>query len=111
LMFEGSRRRAPVGTILSVGTPVGTMQIHLTCRDQTGRNLLTLRPRTTHDALIYHAAQMIAKGTISQTCEQCGTTFLSGGAGRGKNKKRGDARFCSDACRWKFHNESRRRAR
>jgi hypothetical protein len=107
LMFESSRHRIPVST---VGTPVGTMQIHL-ARRSDGSCFMTLRPRATRDALIYHAAQMIAKGTISQTCEQCGTTFLSGGAGRRKEKKRGDARFCSDECRWKFHNESRRRAR
>ena len=102
LMFEGRRP----GTIY----PVGTMVINLACKSD-GSCFMTVRPRTTHDALIYHAAQMIAKGTISQTCGQCGTTFLSGGAASGKDKKRGDARFCSDECRWKFHNESRRRAR
>jgi hypothetical protein len=107
LMFEGSRHRIPVST---VGTPVGSMEIHL-ARRSDGSCFMTLRPRATHDALIYRAAQMIAKGTISQTCEQCGTTFLSGGAGRAKDKKRGDARFCSDECRWKHHNESRRKAR
>jgi hypothetical protein len=102
LMFEGRRP----GTIY----PVGTMTINLACKSD-GSSFMTVRPRTTLDALIYHAAQMIAKGTISQTCEQCGTAFLSGGAASGKDKKRGDARFCSDECRWKFHNESRRRAR
>jgi hypothetical protein len=102
LMFEGRRPR----TIY----PVGTMVINLACKSD-GSCFMTVRPRTTHDALIYHAAQMITKGTVSQTCEQCGTTFLSGGAASGKDKKRGDARFCSDECRWKYHNESRRRAR
>jgi hypothetical protein len=102
LMFEGRRP----GTIY----PVGNMVINLACKSD-GSCFMTVRPRRTEDALIYHAAQMIAKGTISQTCKQCGTTFLSGGAASGKDKKRGDARFCSDECRWKFHNESRRRAR
>jgi hypothetical protein len=102
LMFEGRRP----GTIY----PVGTMRIHLACKSD-GSCFMTVRPHTTHDALVYHAAQMVTKGTISQTCEQCGTTFLSGGTGRAKDKKRGDARFCSDECRWKFHNETRRRAR
>jgi hypothetical protein len=102
LMFEGRRP----GTIY----PVGKMRINLACKSD-GSCFMTVRPDTTLDALVYHAAQMIAKGTISQTCEHCGTTFLSGGTGRGKDKKRGDARFCSDECRWKFHNESRRRAR
>jgi hypothetical protein len=102
LMFEGRRP----GTIY----PVGTMVINLACKSD-GSCFMTVRPQKTEDALVYHAAQMIAKGTISQTCEQCGTAFLSGGTASGKDKKRGDARFCSDECRWKFHNESRRRAR
>ncbi len=102
LMFEGRRP----GTIY----PVGTMEINLACRSD-GSCFMAVRPQATTDALIYHAAQMAAKGTTSQTCEHCGTTFLSGGAGHGKDKKRGDARFCSDECRWKFHNESRRKAR
>ena len=79
--------------------------------NRINRALWPFAPSSTHEVLIYHAAQMIAKGTESRTCEHCGTTFLSGGTGRGKDKKRGDARFCSDECRWKFHNKSRRRAR
>jgi hypothetical protein len=54
---------------------------------------------------------MIARGTISQVCEHCGNTFLSGGAGRGKEKKRSGSRFCSDECRWQHHNEMRRKAK
>ena len=71
---------------------------------------LALRPTDLHDALILYAARMIATGTAFNICENCKTPFLSGGA-RGRNKKRGDARFCSDECRWRYHNESRRKAR
>jgi hypothetical protein len=72
---------------------------------------LSIRPETTHDALVYHAAQMIAAGTKFHTCKHCRAPFLGGGAGHGRNKKRADAHFCSDACRWGYHNASRRKTR
>ena len=102
LMFDGPAGATELG--------VGRLAIYLAYKPDKSRSM-AVRPETTRGVLIYHAAQMIAKGTESRTCEHCGTTFLSGGTGRGKDKKRGDARFCSDECRWKFHNESRRRAR
>jgi hypothetical protein len=70
---------------------------------------LALRPANLRDALILHAARMRATGTTFNICDYCRAPFLSGGS-RGRNK-RGDSRFCSDECRWKFHNESRRKAR
>jgi hypothetical protein len=72
--------------------------------------ILALRPKDLNEALILYAARMHANGTSFGICKNCKTPFLAGGS-RGRNKKRGDARFCSDECRWKFHNESRRRAR
>jgi hypothetical protein len=76
-----------------------------------GRPLLSIRPDTTFDALVYHAAQMITAGTKFHTCEHCKTPFLGGGGAHGRNKKRSDARFCSDACRWGYHNASRRKTK
>jgi hypothetical protein len=69
-----------------------------------------IRPRSTHDALMYVAAMEIARGTISQTCDKCGTPFLEGGERMGK-KRRGGSRFCSDKCRYEYHNEERRKAK
>jgi hypothetical protein len=77
--------------------------------DANNKPMLSLQPRRLHQALTLYAARMIATGTTFNICENCKTPFLSGGSGR--NKKRGDARFCSDTCRWKYHNESRRKAR
>jgi hypothetical protein len=71
---------------------------------------LALRPDDLEAALRLCATQMIATGTAFNICKNCKIPFLSGG-GSSRNKKRGDARFCSDACRYKFHNESRRKAR
>jgi hypothetical protein len=76
-----------------------------------GTRSMAVRPTSTANALSFHAAQMIARGTAAQTCEHCGTIFLSGGGDPGKDKKRGGSRFCSDECRWQFHNKSRRKAR
>jgi hypothetical protein len=73
-----------------------------------GTHSIHIRPDSTKDALVYHAARMIAGGTTFQTCEHCGEPFLGGGMGRGA--KRGDARFCTDKCRSAFHNEARRKA-
>jgi hypothetical protein len=71
--------------------------------------VLALRPREVVDALLLCAARMMAAGTTFSICGHCKTPFLSGGT-RFRNK-RGDARFCSDECRWRWHNESRRKAR
>jgi hypothetical protein len=70
-----------------------------------------LRPWNTEAALYYRAAQMLAVGTKLLNCEHCHTPFLSGGEARGGGKRRRDARFCSDKCRWSYHNDEMRRKR
>jgi hypothetical protein len=77
--------------------------------DKDKRPVLALRPTDLQSALILYAARMIATGTTFNICEHCKTPFLSGGTRF--RTKRGDARFCSSECRWKWHNESRRKAR
>jgi len=71
--------------------------------------VLALRPGDLKNALTLYAARMIATGTTFNICEHCKAPFLSGGI-RGRNK-RGDSKFCSSECRWKWHNETRRKAR
>jgi len=87
---------------------IGSVGIFLD-RDKTGKFKLALKPEDLPNALILYAARMAATGTIFNTCEHCNTPFLSGGSGR--DKKRGDARFCGSECRWKHHNEIRRKAK
>jgi hypothetical protein len=102
MMFAGLPR--------PVEMPVGSIFIYVSYKPDGSRSMV-VRPPFTDAALIYHAAQMVAKGTISQTCEHCGSPFLSGGARREKEKKRDGSRFCSDGCRWGYHNEMRRKAK
>lgn len=78
-------------------------------RDREGKLKFALRPVDLERALVLYAARMATTGTALNTCEHCNTPFLSGGSGR--SKKRGDARFCSADCRWKHHNEMRRKAK
>lgn len=73
--------------------------------------VLHIQPSSTRAALIYHAAQMVAQGTTSQTCDKCGKPFLEGGQRDPRNKKRAGSRFCSDKCRYEYHNEARRKAK
>jgi hypothetical protein len=77
--------------------------------NKDNKPLLALRPQSLHDALALYAARMIATGTTFNICGNCKAPFLSGGH-RGRNK-RGDSKFCSSECRWKWHNETRRKAR
>jgi hypothetical protein len=86
----------------------GSLGIYLV-PDKDKRPVLALRPDDLQSALILYAARMIATGTTFNICEHCKTPFLSGGTRF--RTKRGDARFCSSECRWKWHNESRRKAR
>jgi hypothetical protein len=86
---------------------VGQLGIYLV-PDKNNKPVLALRPNSIFDALTLVAARMIATGTTTFICENCKTPFLSGGS-RGRNKRRGGARFCSDRCRYEFHN--RRKAR
>jgi hypothetical protein len=78
--------------------------------DKDNRPVFKLRPHSLGDALILYAARMIAAGTTLNSCKNCEGPFLSGGS-RERRKKRADATFCSDECRWKYHNEARRKAR
>lgn len=86
---------------------VGRLSIFLSFK--SGIASAQIRPVCTHDALVYRAAQMIAQGTTSQTCDKCGGPFLGGGERSARNKRREGARFCSDRCRWEYHNEVRRK--
>jgi hypothetical protein len=86
---------------------VGMLGIYLSFK--SGAASMLLRPNDTMSALIYCAAQMIAKGMSLHNCKHCGTPFLGGGEVNGR-KKRGDARFCTDKCRSSYHNELRRKA-
>jgi hypothetical protein len=87
---------------------VGHLEVLLSSK--SGNATIQIQPDTTRDALMYRAAQMIAGGTTQQSCANCGERILVGGAGRdSKNKKRSDARFCSDKCRSNYHNEARRK--
>lgn len=90
--------------------PVGLLDIFLSNRPRQPVSM-HIRPGDTHEALLYFAATMIARGTVVQTCDQCGKAFLEGGDRDRRNKKRAGSRFCSDPCRWRYHNEERRKAR
>ena len=72
---------------------------------------MRLLPDRTGAALLYHAAQMVTNGTKLLNFEYCNSPILSGGEARGGGKRRRDARFCSDECRWKHHNEVRRKSK
>jgi hypothetical protein len=86
---------------------VASMGVYL-LPDEDNQPVLSLAPHNTFDALSLVAARMKATGTTFNICENCNTPFLSGG-NRGRNKRRVDARFCSDRCRYEWHN--RRKAR
>jgi hypothetical protein len=72
------------------------------------RPSIRLHPNMPLSALLYCAAQMIARGITVHACDNCGTPFLGGGE-RSRNKKRARSRFCSDTCRYEYHNERRRK--
>jgi hypothetical protein len=86
---------------------VGDLGIYLV-PNKDGKRVLALRPDNLRDALTLYAARMRATGTTFNTCEYCRAPFMTGGAGL-TNKRRGDARFCSDKCRYSHHNEARRK--
>jgi hypothetical protein len=88
---------------------VGELKIYLVNRGH--RVSMHIRPHTTVDALMYVAALEIARGTTFQACAKCGKPFLEGGGRDRRNKKRAGSRFCSDRCRYEYHNEQRRKAK
>jgi len=85
----------------------GALDIYVSYR--SGRPSIQMRPPMARYALYYCAAQMIARGTTAHACDKCGALFVGGGE-RSKNKKRAGSRFCSDTCRYEYHNEARRKA-
>jgi hypothetical protein len=112
LMFEGKYNQDAVGEFAwpdPVAQYQGDLGIFLV-PNKDNRPVLALRPHNLEDALILYAARMIAAGTTLNFCKNCKGPFLSGG-NRDRRKKRADATFCSDECRWKYHNEARRKAR
>jgi hypothetical protein len=105
---DGSRRTKEYKWPHPYTQQVGELGIYLV-PDKDNKRVLALRPDELQAALVLYAARMIATGTTFNICEHCKTPFLSGGTRF--RTKRGDARFCSSECRWKWHNESRRKAR
>lgn len=105
-MFYGrdARRVLPEDFVMSFGN----LEILIGYRAEETE--MRLRPDRLSSALFHHAGEMLAMGTKLQPCQYCGKPFLSGGAGRGGGKRRGDARFHSDECRYNFHNEARRKS-
>jgi hypothetical protein len=90
-------------------TSWGGLDIHLSFT--SSGTSFQLRPRSTSALLIYYAATMITGGAVARTCGYCRTPFIGGGHGRGRGKKRADAKFCGDRGRWEFHNEQNRKAK
>jgi hypothetical protein len=89
---------------------VGNVSIYLIPDKETGMRLV-IRPNSLFQALPLVAARTAATGTTKlSTCKHCNTPFLSGRAGRGKGR-RSDSRFCSDKCRYSYHNEAKRKSR
>jgi hypothetical protein len=87
--------------------PVGELSVYISFN--SGRpSSMAVRPARTADALVYHAAQMIASGTRPQPCRWCKTQFLIGGP-RARGKKKQGARFCSERCRWDYNNARRKK--
>jgi hypothetical protein len=115
MMFEGkaydwSERSRPAKQVEwphPAAQHIGDLGIFLVPH-KDGKPVLALRPHDFQDALILCAARTIATGTTLGTCLHCQTLFLRGGEKR--SKRRGDARFCSDPCKWGYHNEVRRKA-
>jgi hypothetical protein len=114
LMFEGKYKPTwPTSEQYTWPHPIaqhqGDLGIFLV-PDKDNKPVFALRPYDLEGALVLYAARMIAAGTTLNSCKNCNGPFLSGGS-RERRKKRADATFCSDECRWKFHNEARRKAR
>jgi hypothetical protein len=107
LMFDAKKEHRITGKDLEHKS-WGGLDIHLSFT--SSGTSFQLRPRSVSALLIYYAAKMITNGAVARTCDNCHTSFIGGGHGRGR-KKRTDARFCGDRCRWEFHNEQNRKAK
>jgi hypothetical protein len=104
IVFSG---RYPGGLPIRWEHLVGRLSVYLSFK--SGRpSAMTVRPACTRDALHYHAAQMIASGTRTQSCKRCKGPLLIGGP-RARGKKKEGARFCSEQCRWDYNNARRKK--
>lgn len=63
---------------------------------------LVLRPTSLRGAIQLQLAHRLSRGASLRMCRHCGGPFEAGIDG-----KRGDAKFCSDACRYSFNNKRR----
>jgi hypothetical protein len=70
----------------------------------TGRVSLRITPRSLLHALWLQLYQAVTQGSEVKSCDRCGRWFERG-AGTERGRK---ARFCSDTCRFGFHNERRK---
>jgi hypothetical protein len=100
-----NKRRPPARSDLS--KRVGVVGVHL-IPDKNGTKL-AIRPDDLMQALVLYAARMIAAGTGLNTCLNCNLPFLEGGGRDRRNRKRAGSRFCSEKCRYGYHNELRRK--
>jgi hypothetical protein len=95
------------GAISGLKIEAPSLSIHM---DYSPNHIsIKLRPIDTIAALLYSAVQMIARGIAAHACDHCGAPVLSGGERDRRNKKRAGSRFCSDKCRYEYHNERRRK--
>jgi len=69
---------------------------------QNGGLSLRLMPRTLYDALLLQFGQAVSNDRALRACQWCGAWFETGA-----QSKRTSARFCSDRCRTRFHNDRR----
>ena len=63
---------------------------------------LAFRPTSLQGAIQLQMAHRVARGAMLKTCRQCGAYFEAG-----INGKRGDAKFCSEPCRYSYNNKRR----
>ena len=108
-MFKGRELREGLQEDLMTSPFQGQLRLYLIYKPDGVS--MRLFPDATDGALIHHAAQMVTNGTTLANCEQCHSPFLTGGDARGGGKRRRDARFCRDECRYAYHNEQQRRSR
>jgi hypothetical protein len=71
-----------------------------------GVPILKMVPQDLGSAILLQMGQSLAGGNEVVACAACGTYFEVGQGGRRK-----DAKFCSDACRYRQHNHSKAKSR
>lgn len=90
---------------IDMGARYGTarmayLEVALQPPGPNGKPTLLLNPRTLFDAMLVQFAQSAATGNSVRTCAQCGRWFEVGG-----KTKRSISKFCTDACRNRYHYE------